>query len=111
MNFNDRTNSFDKADIEKNKAISAISYFGILFFLPLVVCPTSAFGKFHANQALLILILGVVSAIAGVIPFIGGIIAWILDIAIFIAFLFGLINTLNGKAIELPFIGGIQIIK
>ena len=43
-------------DIENNKIISGLSYLGILFFLPLVAAPNSRFGKFHANQSLVLLI-------------------------------------------------------
>ena len=32
--------SFDPADIEKNKVIAGLSY--ILFFLPLIACPTQS---------------------------------------------------------------------
>ena len=45
------------------RMISAVSYLWILFFLPLVLMPNSGFGRFHANQALLNLIWGVVFGI------------------------------------------------
>ena len=32
MNINDRTNSFDRTDIDQNKVISALAYLGPLFF-------------------------------------------------------------------------------
>ena len=35
--MNDITNQFAAEDIEKNKVVAGLSYFGILFFLPLVV--------------------------------------------------------------------------
>ena len=47
--MNDITQQFAPEDIQKNKVISALSYLGILFFLPLVAAPESRFGKFHAN--------------------------------------------------------------
>ena len=52
----DFTGYFDQMDIENNKIISGLSYLGILFFLPLVAAPNSRFGKFHANQSLVLLI-------------------------------------------------------
>jgi len=111
MIFNDRTNSFSPEDIAANKNISAISYLWILFFLPLIACPSSQFGKFHANQALILFIASVISGFLGVIPFIGWILSSVASLLIFIAFIFEIVNTLQGKAIELPYIGGIQIIK
>ncbi|MDD4772195.1 MAG: hypothetical protein PHZ09_01130 [Eubacteriales bacterium] len=111
MNINDRTNSFDTDDINQNKVISALSYFGILFFLPLVACPNSRFGRFHANQGLILLILSAISGMLNIVPIIGGLLSSVAGIAVFILFLFGLINTLNGFAKELPFVGNISIIK
>ena len=115
MNINDRTNSFDRTDIDQNKVIAALSYLGILFFLPLVACPNSKFGRFHANQGLILLICSVIGSIIGsflgFIPFLGSLVSAAISLAVFILFLFGLINTLNGFAKELPFVGNISIIK
>ena len=49
--------SYSFEDIEKNKVVAALAY--IIFFLPLMVCPESPFGKFHANQGLVLLIVGI----------------------------------------------------
>lgn len=51
--------SYPAEDIEKGKTMAGLSY--LLFFLPLVACHESKYAKFHANQALLLLI----TAIAG----------------------------------------------
>lgn len=109
MNDQENIAQFTAEDIEKNKVVSALAY--IIFFLPLIVCPNSQFGKFHANQGLLLLITGMVGSIVlSIIPYI-----WILtplfSIVMFIAVIMGLINTLNGKANELPVIGKYKIIK
>ena len=62
--------TFDKEDVEKNKVMAGLAY--IIFFLPLIACPDSAFGRFHANQGLLLFIFGVVgSFLLGLIPIIG----------------------------------------
>ena len=55
-NFNDLFNTpdtsyeYDTQDIQSNKVWAVLAYLGILFFLPLVACKDSRFGKFHANQ-------------------------------------------------------------
>jgi uncharacterized membrane protein len=101
---------FSAEDIEKNKVISALAY--ILFFLPLVVCPESSFGKFHANQGLLLLIVGFAGSIVlGIIPVIGWIILPLFSLIVFIFGIMGLIGALNGKAKELPIIGKYRIMK
>lgn len=101
---------FSQEDIEKNKVVSAFAY--LIFFLPLVACPDSPFGKFHANQGLLLLITGIIGDIVlGVIPIIGWIILPFFSIAVLILAVIGLINALNGKAKELPVIGKYRLIK
>ena len=53
--------TFDPADIEKNKTMAGLAY--LIFFLPLIVCPDSKYGKFHANQGLLLLITSIVGTV------------------------------------------------
>lgn len=101
---------FTAEDIEKNKVISGLAY--IIFFLPLIVCSESPFGRFHSNQALVLFITGVVGSIVlGIVPVIGWILLPFFSIAVFILGIMGLINGLNGKAKELPLIGKYTIIK
>ena len=123
MKMNDITNQFAAEDIEKNKVVAGLSYFGILFFLPLVAAPDSRFGKFHANQALVLLLAGVVGAIAlGIVSLLLTLIWWrlvflssvlytVFYIAIAVVAIIGLINAFQGKAKELPLISKINIIK
>lgn len=115
LNTKDATNEYDNQDIENNKVICALAYIPILFFLPLIACPKdSKFAKFHANQGLLFFILsilvGIVCFIIGHIPVFGLIVNILLGVIMLGMFLFGLINTLQGKAKELPLIGGIRMI-
>lgn len=61
---------FDPADIEKNKTMAGLAY--ILFFLPLVASPDSPFGRFHANQGLVLLLFALIgSFVLSIIPIIG----------------------------------------
>ena len=51
-------------DFSQRKAVCAVAYlFGILFFLPLILYPNDAFGKFHANQSLVLLIVSVCGSV------------------------------------------------
>ena len=117
-NTADETSLYDPADIEKNKTMSGLAY--ILFFLPLVACPDSKYGRFHANQGLIVLILGiaagiVVNVITSIIPrqlgLISTLISSIVYLVVFAIGILGLINGFSGKAKELPFIGKFRIIK
>ena len=98
------------ADIEKNKVVAALAY--IIFFLPLMVCPESPFGKFHANQGLVLLIVGIAGSIVlGFIPIIGWIILPLFSLFLLIIGIIGLVGALNGKAKELPLMGKFKILK
>lgn len=125
----DHTSEFDPQDIAANKTYGIIACFGILFFIPLVVAPQSKYGRFFANQGLILLIsafaIGIVSAIIttilGVISAFGSIfvifgllsmlLSFIFWVIPFVLFIMLLMSAVNGKAKELPFIGKFRIIK
>jgi len=109
-NLNLGSEEFDPADIEKGKTMAGLAY--ILFFLPLIVCPDSSFGKFHANQGLLLLITSVIgSVVLSFIPIIGWIILPFFTLGILAFAIIGLVNGLQGKAKRLPLIGKFDIIN
>jgi uncharacterized membrane protein len=118
QNTADSTSGIDPADIEKNKMYGGLAYF--LFFLPLVACPESKYGRFHANQGLILLILGVATSI--LINLLALVFTWrlwwlttllsaVLGITILAIGIIGLINGFSGKAKDLPIVGKIRIIK
>lgn len=110
MNVQPSETLFTEEDIGKNKVISALAY--ILFFLPLIVCPESPFGRFHANQGLLLLITGIAgSIILTIIPIIGWLLLPFFSLAVLILAVIGLIGALNGKAKDLPLIGKYRLLK
>ncbi len=104
---------FSTDDIEKNKVVAALAY--LIFFLPLIVCPESPFGRFHANQGLLLLIVSVagsvVISIINIIPLIAWIISPFFYLATFALAVLGFVNAINGKAKELPLFGQYRIIR
>ncbi|NLV99357.1 MAG: hypothetical protein GX034_06130 [Clostridiaceae bacterium] len=109
--------------MEQSKVISALAYLGILFFLPLVVQPVTRYGKFHANQGLLLLltsiaggiVIGILSAIFLAISwrlvFISTILNSIFYIGVAALGILGIVNALQGKAKPLPVIGKLTLIK
>ena len=98
-------------DAEKNKLFAILAY--IIFFIPLLAARDSKFAMYHANQGLLLLIVGVVlNVVGGIIPLIGPLIIIPLgNLAVFILFIIGILNAVGGKAKPLPYIGNYQIIK
>lgn len=103
-------NAYTSEDIEKNKTMAGLSY--LLFFLPLISCPESKYARFHANQALLLWILGVAgSVILSIIPVIGWVLLPIFGLGVLVLGIMGLINGFGGNAKRLPIIGKFDILK
>ena len=64
LNTPDNSSMYDTQDIQDNKIWGALSSLGILFFLPLVVNGgSSKFGRFHANQAFILLIADIIGGV------------------------------------------------
>jgi uncharacterized membrane protein len=96
-------------DIEKNKTMAILAYF--IFFIPLLTdAKDSKFAKFHANQALVVWLLAVVSWFLTA-TFFGAIIGLPLSLVAFVLWIIGLMNAVNGQMKRLPVIGGMDIIK
>lgn len=103
-----------------NKVIFMLAYLGILFFLPLVSCPESKTGRFHANQGLVLLITGFVGQFILMILFsalswrlwaLTSLISTLWGLALLALVIIGMINASKEEEKPLPIIGGIRIIK
>ena len=79
------TNETDKKDIELNKVTAALSYVGILCFVPLFLKRNSKFAQFHAKQGLLLFLVKIVGWIIFAIPFIGWALAIIVILLSFLS--------------------------
>ncbi|MBO7375760.1 MAG: hypothetical protein ILO42_01225 [Clostridia bacterium] len=114
----DYSESFEPKDIEDNKVISLFSYLSWLVLIPIFAAKDSKYARFHANQGIVLAIIEiavwVVFGILSVIPVVGWIFT-VLNSLCSIAFtvfaVLGIVNAVRGKAKELPFIGGIRILK
>ena len=90
------------------RMISAVSYLWVLFFLPPVLIPRSGFGRFHANQALLNLLWGVVFGIlTRIIPGL----RWIFGLIMLVYPIWGIITAMRGEERPFPVIGKYTIIR
>ena len=112
MNTPDDTGMYDTQDIQTNKVWAALSYVGILFILPLLVNGgQSRYAKYHANQGFILflsnIVVGIASAILGKIPVLGAVLSALLSLASLALMIIGIINAANGKAKQLPLIGGL----
>lgn len=100
---------YTNEDIQQNKLFAALAY--LIFFLPLLAAKDSAFGKFHANQGLILLIAFFIVNIMYVVPILGWIVAPLASLALTIIGILGAVGAYNGKADELPVIGGFNLIN
>lgn len=90
----------------KNITMAVVAY--ILFFVPLLTdSKNDPFVKFHVKQGLVIFISSVVVGImSSVFPYTMWLsLGWILNLAILVLFVLGIINALNGKEEYLPVVG------
>lgn len=114
-NTPDTTSQYDPQDIENNKIMALLSYIGPLFLVPMFAAKDSKFARFHANQGIVLfiaaIVLNIVSVLLGYIPFVGWILAWAMRVIWWALAVLGIVNALNGKAKQLPLIGGITILK
>jgi len=85
--------------------IAILSYFGILFLIPLLAAKDSPFAQFHAKQGLVLFIAEIITVIIAWIPIIGWIAGFILWIIWFVFSIMGIVNVLGGKQTPLPMIG------
>lgn len=107
----------------QEKVLSALSYVGILFILPLIIEPKTDFTRFHANQGLVLFIaeligyiaLSIISFILAFIPIIGTVLSYVLylvfSIGCLVLMILGIINAVQERQQPLPIIGGFTIIK
>ncbi|MGI6499160.1 MAG: zinc-ribbon domain-containing protein [Oscillospiraceae bacterium] len=132
--------AYSPEDIENSKIYATLAYLGILFFLPLVATPNSKYGRYHANQGLLLLIASAILGFAswllhlviglifhkelvyygiptgirtlnGFGVFLSVIITLAVVAAIALLVIYGMLNAVNGKTKPLPLIGQFKLIS
>ena len=121
-NTADTTAEFDANDINSNKAMAILAYFGPLVLIPIFAAKQSKFARYHSNQGLVLLIAAIAYGIVyNILSAIILAISWRLyfittiiglgSIVITILAIIGIINAATGKAKELPLIGKFKILK
>ena len=91
------------------------SYFGFLFIIPLIAAPNSKYAKFHANQGIILCILNAVSSLLVELfekfTSLHHAVALIVD-GIMVCFtIYGVYNSVSGKAKQLTIIGNCKILE
>lgn len=119
-NTADTTDQFEAEDIERNKVMAILAYLGWLVLIPIFAAKESKYARFHANQGLVLVIIQIAWAIVqGIVGsvlrslhlgFIASLLG-IVNLAFLALLIIGIVNVVNGRAKELPIIGGIKILK
>lgn len=116
------TGNFEAADIQQNKAMAVLAYLWILVLVPLFAAKESRFARYHANQGLVLFIAevaygvvysvlsSILLAISWRLYFITSILA-LFGVVFLVIGIIGIVNAANGRAKELPVIGGIRILN
>lgn len=95
-------NQKDVIDIDENKVMAALSYLGVLVFVPLLVKKEDPFVRWHVKQGLVILVGGVIALLAVAwVPVIGNLLFLLLMVVDIIA----LVQALLGRRWVIPVIG------
>ena len=108
MNSN---NEISTTDIEENKMITILCYFGLFLLIPYLTKPNSKFVKYHANQGIILLLAWIACSVVLIIPILGWIVGLIGFLFLFVCFIIGIINVLNGRCKPLPLIGKFTVLK
>lgn len=95
-------------DVEENKGMAVLSYVWLLFLIPLLGKKDSPYAQFHARQGMALFVIWLIAQLLWVvfwIPVIGQLL--MIAVYVFMIYLFikGIMNALNGKTEELPYVG------
>ncbi len=108
----DAYRDFIDRDVLENKGMAALSYFGILFLIPLIARKDSPFVRFHLNQAISLFLARI--ALWAFAIFTGGLGAALSALGGLFAFgctVLGIVNALGGKRKRLPIVGDFEVLK
>lgn len=118
MKSDDYTSSYDVQDINANKTMGILAYFGLLVLVPIFTARQSRFAMFHAEQGITLCIgchiIGILAVVLGMIPAVGWVFSLIfglVGILFLVLMILGIINAANGQAKELPILGKLKIVK
>lgn len=104
------TIDIDPADAEANMVMGIIAY--ILFLIPLLAAKDSKFAMYHANQGLVLFLIGFgLNVILTIIPIVGWLLLPFANLGILVLAIIGIINAAQKTAKPLPLIGGFNLLK
>ena len=107
----DTSSEYKKEEIEEGKGMAILSYISFLVLIPLFTSK-SKYVRFHINQGLILFACWIIAYVIDLIlPWRLYFISSLLYLFIGILSIIGIINVVNGKAKEIPILGGFKLIK
>ena len=86
--------------VDQNRILAAISYFGILFLIPLLIVKNDEFVKFHVKQGIVWFAVWFIASFIMWLPLIG----WSIGVVIFALSCYAGYQAYEGKRWELPYL-------
>ena len=93
------------------KCTSIFAYLGLIFWLIGFLAGDKEAAKFHLNQGLVLMLVSIASGIVALIPILGWIVAPVVNIAVFVFMIMGIVYACKDEDKALPLIGKIQLLK
>ncbi len=120
----DRTADFDVSDISENHVMGLLAYLSWLVLIPIFKAKNSKYARFHVNQGLILAILEtILGIVSGIFSSIGNhvligfpfylisVLVSLLQIPVVIYAVIAFVGAIRGRAMEIPFINSIKILK
>ena len=92
------------------KVTGIVAYITIIGWIIAFLAGDKEGAKFHLNQALVLVLAGLILNVLSRIPFLG-IVFGLVSIVVFVFQIMGLVYAIQGKDKEVPLLGGIKILK
>ena len=118
--MNEENIVFNSEDVQNNKVMGILAYFGILF----LAAKDSQYARFHTNQGIVLFIFSVALNIIsngislvisvtsfGILSFVGTLITGLIGLVCLAFAIVGIVNACSGEPKKLPIIGGITLYK
>ena len=90
-----------------NTLMGVLSYLGPLVIIPLIMAKDNPFVKFHIKQGLVLLAINILLSIVMRMLYLLGPIVSLLELALFVLMIIGIINVFQKKQKELPLVGSL----
>jgi len=107
----DHTSDYDTRDISDNKIFAVLAYTSLMGIIIALLVNNSPFTRFHAKNGAILEVATIIALAFLVIPFVGWIVSPIMIIVLSVIRIVGFVNTLKGKAKELPIVSDIGFLN